>query len=212
MQDLTQFLMYFFTLAIAALLPGPGMTGLMFKTFIQGYQKASLMLLGLITSDVLFLLSSIFLIDYIHKLSPNFSFYMIFLCSFYLLYLSYQYWNFEDNLFNDQTQILDIKNSFSAYREGLFITLSNPKTISFYLALVPTVFGSQSLKEKSIVLIGLTVLTLLMIGSVYIFAALKIKKLLNNIWMQQILLKGLAFLMCFLALGMLYKELLVFIV
>ena len=67
MQDLTQFSTYLFTLAIAALLPGPGMTGLMLKTFTQGHQRALLMLLGLIIGDVLFLLSSIFLIDFIHK-------------------------------------------------------------------------------------------------------------------------------------------------
>ena len=211
MQDLTQFSTYLFTLVIAALLPGPGMTGLMLKTFTQGYQRALLMLLGLITGDVLFLLSSIFLIDFIHQLSPHFSFYMMLLCSVYLLYLSYRYWNFQDDLFNENTQILDIKTSFSAYQEGLLMTLSNPKTISFYLALVPIIFGSASLQEKTITLIGLTVLTLFTVGGLYIFAALKIKKLLNNKWIERILLKSLALMMCVLALAMLYKELHVFV-
>ncbi len=211
MQDLTQFSTYLFTLVIAALLPGPGMTGLMLKTFTQGYQRALLMLLGLITGDVLFLLSSIFLIDFIHQLSPHFSFYMMLLCSVYLLYLSYRYWNFKDHLFSENTAILNIKTSFSAYQEGLLMTLSNPKTISFYLALVPIIFGSASLQEKTITLIGLTVLTLFMVGGLYIFAALKIKKLLNNKWIERILLKGLALMMCVLAFGMLYKELHVFV-
>lgn len=212
MQDVSQFSTYLFTLAIAALLPGPGMTGLMFKTFVQGYQSALLMLLGLITGDLLFLTSSIFLIDYIQRISPHFSFYIMLLCSFYLLYLSYQYWRFQDDLFSEQPQNLSIQNSISAYQDGLLISLSNPKTISFYLALVPIIFGSQSLKEKSFVLIGLTILTLLIVGSVYIFAALKIRKFLNHPQIQQLLLKGLACVMCFLACAMLYKELRVFIV
>ena len=136
---------------------------------------------------------------------------MMLLCSVYLLYLSYQYWNFKDHLFSENTAILNIKTSFSAYQEGLLMTLSNPKTISFYLALVPIIFGSASLQEKTIVLIGLTILTLFIVGSLYIFAALKIKKLLNHMLIQKLLLKGLALMMCVLAFGMLYKELHVFV-
>jgi threonine/homoserine/homoserine lactone efflux protein len=60
MDYLAQFTTYIFTLSLAAILPGPGMTGLMFKTLTQGYKNGLIMLIGLITGDLIFLLTSIF--------------------------------------------------------------------------------------------------------------------------------------------------------
>ena len=53
------------TLFLAATLPGPGMTGLMFKTLSQGYRAGVVMLSGLITGDILYLTVSIFLLGYL---------------------------------------------------------------------------------------------------------------------------------------------------
>jgi threonine/homoserine/homoserine lactone efflux protein len=40
MENLAQFTTYILTLILAAILPGPGMTGLMFKTLTQVYLQA----------------------------------------------------------------------------------------------------------------------------------------------------------------------------
>lgn len=45
---------YIITLAIAALIPGPGMTGILFKTISKGPLQGLIMLLGLITGDLIF--------------------------------------------------------------------------------------------------------------------------------------------------------------
>lgn len=54
MEHLTQTMTYVLTLGLAAILPGPGMTGLMFKTLVQGYKNGLMMLCGLITGDITF--------------------------------------------------------------------------------------------------------------------------------------------------------------
>ncbi len=112
---------------------------------------------------------------------------------------------FNENLVQEQA-VLDVNKTFSTYRDGLLITLSNPKTISFYLALVPAIFGLNSLQQYSLLLIIITVITLSIIGSLYIFFSWKIKKILKNIKIQRILLKSLSLMMSFLAVVMLYKE------
>lgn len=200
-----QVVTYIFTLALAAILPGPGMTGLMFKTLAQGYKNGLMMLAGLITGDVIFLLISIFLISSFTQIFPNFSFYLILLASLYLLYLAYLFWVFKGDLLQTKNTHT-MKETLFSYRDGLLITLANPKTISFYLALVPAIFGSSSLQEKSLFLVPITVLTLAIIGSLYVFFSWRLKMVLSNIKIQNTLLKSLSIMMSLLALSMLYKE------
>ena len=207
MEYTNQFLIYFLTLCFAAILPGPGMTGLMFKALSQGYNAGVMMLLGLITGDIFYLTLSIFLLDFLNQWSPNFSIYLIVFSSLYLLYLSYQFWILKGDLLAVRS-VWNANQAMTAYRDGVLITLSNPKTISFYLALVPAIFGSVSLKGKSLFLIFVTILTLVLVGGLYIFCSFKLKSILKNIKIQRILLKGLALLMGFLAFSLLYKELL----
>ncbi len=71
MEHFTQLSTYIFTLFLAALLPGPGMTGLMFKTLSQGYQAGIVMLLGLMTADMIYLSASIFFIKLYQSTQPK---------------------------------------------------------------------------------------------------------------------------------------------
>lgn len=205
MDYLAQFTTYIFTLSLAAILPGPGMTGLMFKTLTQGYKNGLIMLIGLITGDLIFLLSSIFLLTSFAQFFPNFSFYLVLLSSMYLLYLAYSFWSFSGDLLQTQAPNIENETLFS-YRDGLLITLSNPKTISFYLAIVPAIFGEYSLKDQTFSLMIITVLTLTIIGGFYVFFSLGLKKFLRNLKIQKALLKGLSLMMFILALSMIYRE------
>lgn len=205
MDYLAQFTTYIFTLSLAAILPGPGMTGLMFKTLTQGYKNGLIMLIGLITGDLIFLLSSIFLLTSLTQFFPNFSFYLVLLSSMYLLYLAYSFWSFSGDLLQTQAPNIENETIFS-YRDGLLITLSNPKTISFYLAIVPAIFGAYSLKDQTFSLMIITVLTLTIIGGFYVFFSLGLKKFLRNLKTQKALLKGLSLMMFILALSMIYRE------
>ncbi|OAL76801.1 lysine transporter LysE [Acinetobacter sp. SFB] len=163
------------------------------------------MLIGLITGDLIFLLTSIFLLASLTQFIPNFSLYLVLLSSMYLLYLAYSFWSFNGDLLQTQAKNTVNETIFS-YRDGLFITLSNPKTISFYLAIVSAIFGVFSLKEQTFSLIIITVLTLAIIGGLYVFFSLGLKKCLRNLKIQRALLKGLSLMMFILALSMIYRE------
>ena len=93
---------------------------------------------------------------------------MVLLSSIYLLYLAYSFWSFNGDLLQTQAPNTVNETIFS-YRDGLLITLSNPKTISFYLAIVPAIFGAYSLKDQTFALMIITVLTLTVIGGFYVF-------------------------------------------
>jgi len=198
-----QMITYIFTLAFAAFIPGPGMIGIMLKTISQGKRNGWMMLFGLITGDIIYLSISIFMMTTITQINSRFTFYLTIGSSIYLLYLAYKFWIIKENLLEYS---LKINASFSSYRDGLLLTLSNPKTISFYFALVPTIFGSQSLPHLSIFLLLMTIMALMFVGSGYIIFSSQLKVKLTSVRIQQILLKILSSIMGLLALSMLYSE------
>ncbi len=133
-----------------------------------------------------------------HLLDGLFS--LIFICCAYayLYYLAFNLWRSKADLLissNIKNLPSHSKLVFSDYFNGLILTLSNPKTITVYLALVPSIFGSNF----SI---------LLLVGGIYIFAAINMKRFLGKRKNQQRLLKTRALLLALLASAMLLSEIL----
>ena len=210
---------YIFTLSIAAVIPGPGMLGLLFKTLLLNYKNALSMLFGLVTGDLIYLSISLFGLHYISQfMDSNIAVLLIGLACLYLFYLSFKLWHtqyFSISLPSHSNQFTAYKYSnstlYSDYTHGLLLTLSNPKTITFYLALVPSIFGAHlKLNHSSLILILIsTVFTLLLIGSLYIFSAQKMKILLDHPKHQKIVMKSISLIIFSVALSILYKQIIV---
>lgn len=205
MINLTTLGLYFVTLAIAALIPGPGMIALIFTTISGQYKNGFFMLLGLITGDLCYLAIAFFgLNSIVNLINPLFGFLLICCACAYLYYIAFKLWMYKEDLLNKSEsknysqghQVL-----FSNYLNGLSLTLSNPKTITFYLALVPSIFGpSLSLSPLSLfILIILTISTLLIVGGFYICSAFQMKKFLSTKKYQSIFLKSISLVMLSLA-------------
>ncbi|QIO05482.1 LysE family translocator [Acinetobacter shaoyimingii] len=197
--------LYIFSLGLAALIPGPGMTGLLFKTLSQNSKQAFLMLMGLITGDLIYLLFSIFGINLILKIYSSFFNFVLILSALYLIYLSCQFWLYDYSNALASTTKSSKNHKFSSYYEGLRLTLSNPKTISFYLALVPAIFSvHQKIPAHLFVLILIsTVFTLIIVGAAYIIFATKLKSKLHNPRVLHIVFKLTAIFMFGLAIKLL---------
>jgi threonine/homoserine/homoserine lactone efflux protein len=74
------------------------------------------------------------------------------------------------------------------------MTLGNPKTIAFYLALLPLAIDLESISVQSwtFVLVPLTALVLLVVGAVFIFGALSVRRVLSSDRAQKLLHRGAA--------------------
>lgn len=195
---------YAITLAAAALIPGPGMTGLMFKTLNQNSRKGFKMLAGLITGDLIFLSIALWGLSWIGTFFNGlFSHLLIAICSLYLLYLAYTLWRMPALQAHNSAQ----PESASDYVDGLLLTLSNPKTISFYLAMLPAILGTTQLELHLLLLIpAITLLTLLAAGSLYIAGAAQMQRWAHHPFIQRALLKGTALIMTAFAFSMIYPE------
>jgi len=87
--------------------------------------------------------------------------------------------------------------------------LVNPKTIAFYLALLPLVINleSVSLHTWGVVLVPLTIAVLFIVGGLFVLGAVRIRHLLASPRAQHYLFRGAALMMLGAALAMLAQNL-----
>lgn len=194
-------------LAVAAAIPGPGMTALVARSVNAGATTGFVMLAGLILGDLTYLSFAVFGLALLAK-----SFSMLFIlvkwgAMLYLGYLAYCFWTAEHQDMNEE-RTPKKKDFISAALSGYTITLGNPKTIAFYMALLPVVINLEhiSIQSWSMVLVPITILVLFAVGAVFILAALAVRKYLATKKAQTLLHRGAATAMLGAAGSMLMRE------
>ncbi|GAA0404686.1 LysE family translocator [Cocleimonas flava] len=193
MLELSQIFTYIAALAIAAAIPGPGMTALVARSVSSGALTGFAMLAGLILGDLTYLSFAVFGLAVLAK-----SFSVLFIivkwgAVIYLLYLAWQFWTADHQSLNE-TNIPKRKDLFSAGLSGYTITLGNPKTIAFYLALLPVIINLEMITIQSwaFILVPLTATVLLSVGAVFILGAIAVRHILSSKKAQKLLHRGAA--------------------
>lgn len=206
MLDLTQVITYSVALGIAAAIPGPGMAALVARSVNGGPATGFCLLFGLILGDLTYLSFAVFGLAMIAEYFNAFFQLVRWGAALYLCYLAWQFW-FAEHQAIEVGRPLNKQELLSAALSGLTITMGNPKTIAFYLALLPLVIklDAVSLQTWALVLVPLTVLVLLSVGAVFIFAALRIRHLLSGQRAQRKLFRGAATIMVAAAASMLVR-------
>ena len=191
--DHTQLLAYITALGIAAAIPGPGMTALVARTVSSGYKVGFAMLTGIILGDLVYLSFAIFGLA---TIAENFNLlFTVIRCGAlgYLCYLAWVFWHAEFEIIKFSPASKD-KDIIPSCVSGLAITLGNPKTITFYLALLPVVMDLQNISTQNLVtfLVPATVLILLVVGSIFVIGAGVVRQTLSTRNAQKIMYKGAA--------------------
>lgn len=193
MIDPAQTFAYITALAIAAAIPGPGMTALIARSIGSGAFTGFCMLLGLILGDLTYLSLGVFGLAMLAKTFSTL-FILVKWCAIaYLCYLAWQFWH-ADHQAIDSNSNSGKKGAITACLSGFSITLANPKTIAFYLALLPVIISVEnvSLQSWGLILVPLTILVLLSVGAVFILAAVSVRKSLSGKNAQRFLYRGAA--------------------
>ena len=198
---------YTIALGIAAAIPGPGITALAARSVGGGARAGFAMLGGLIIGDLLYLSFAVFGLAVIAQ-HFNAVFTLIrWTAIVYLVYLAWQFWTAKQyEMTDDNTKRGELS---TAAASGLAITLGNPKTIAFYLALLPLVIelDAISLGAWAGALVPLTVLVLLVVGGTFILGAVAVRELLSGARAQKRLHRGAAVAMAGAAGTMIFREL-----
>jgi len=204
----TQIISYIAALGLAAAIPGPGMTALVARSVSGGAITGFAMLAGLILGDLIYLSIAVFGLVVIAHTYTSIFMLINWAASLYLCMLALMFWRHQPKRI-DIDQKATKRELVSAGFSGLAITLGNPKTIAFYLAILPLVISldNVSLQIWGEMLVPLTVFVLLSVGAVFILAALRIRHLLTSTKAQRLLFRLAGFIMVLAAFGMVLKTL-----
>ncbi|MCX3308637.1 LysE family translocator [Pantoea vagans] len=208
MSTTAQVISYMAALGLAAAIPGPGMTALVARSVSGGAVTGFTMLAGLILGDLIYLSIAVFGLAVIaHTYNSVFTL-INWAASLYLCMLAWQFWCHKPQAINIDQKATK-RELASAWLSGLTITLGNPKTIAFYLAILPLVISldNVSLQMWGGILVPLTVFVLFSVGAIFILAALRIRHLLTSEKAQRLLFRSAGSIMMLAAIGMVIKTL-----
>jgi threonine/homoserine/homoserine lactone efflux protein len=177
---LTGFLAYSGALALAAAIPGPGVTALVARALGSGFRSSLFMSLGLILGDLTYLTAVVLGLALVAQ-----TFGIVFLAIKWLgvVYLAWLAWTFwTGGITAENVEAKMGRGGLAAsFLAGLTVTLGNPKTMIFYLAITPTIVDLKTLTLADYgVLVGLTVLVLLVVLVPYLVLAAKARWFLRT--------------------------------
>lgn len=174
-----EFLPYIIALSIACVIPGPGVTASVGTALGAGFWRALLFVSGIVIGDLCYLTFAVLGLTAIAAAFSGIFTLVKFASAAYLFFLAYKFWRGGVNPQNiEQSRG---KGRMATLLGGLFLTLGNPKTIIFYLALLPTVVDLEAVTLNTyLVLVILTILVLYAVCIPYIGLAARARAFLSN--------------------------------
>ncbi|WP_427928178.1 LysE family translocator [Agrobacterium cavarae] len=177
--SITTILAYAMALFIAAAIPGPGMTAIVARALGSGFRETFFMGLGLVLGDMVYLTAVILGLAFVAQTFQEAFMVLKFAGAAYLLYIAWKLWT--AGLLPQDLQAKKSTSIGMSFLSGLFITLGNPKTMLFYVALVPTLIDIRGIGlPEYALLIGLTFTVLMAVLLPYILLASKARALLKR--------------------------------
>ncbi len=134
---LASLLAYAAALGLAAAIPGPGIAALVGQSMGNGLRAALFLLGGIALGDVIYLTVAVAGLSAIAQAFSGVFLVVKVLGGLYLLWLAYKLWTSRSAM--TEVGATRLQSGLAAFLSGLSVTLGNPKTIIFYLALLPTV-------------------------------------------------------------------------
>ncbi|MCM2291612.1 LysE family translocator [Allorhizobium sp. BGMRC 0089] len=174
------FLAYCGALFVAAAIPGPGMTAIVARALGSGFRPTFFMGLGLILGDLTYLTAVIMGLAWLAQSFPAPFLVIKYAGTLYLVYIAWKLWT-AGLLPQDIEAKKSTGTSFSAFLSGLLVTLGNPKTMLFYVALAPTIIPLETIGMRDYaLLVGGTFITLMSVLLPYILLATRARALLKR--------------------------------
>jgi threonine/homoserine/homoserine lactone efflux protein len=163
------FTLFAFTVAyvVAVLVPGPGVAAIVARALGGGFASAVPMILGILVGDLIYLVFALFGLAAIATYFGPIFVIVRWGSAVYLLYIAWQFWTAKPG--REQLGPRQREPWVRTFLSGFALTMGNPKTIVFYLALLPTVvpLDHPITALGFLELTGIVVVVLLAIGSGY---------------------------------------------
>jgi len=155
--DLVTLVAFTIAYAIAVLVPGPGVAAVVARALGGGFSSAVPMVVGILAGDLIYLVFAVFGLAAIAAWFGPVFVIVRWAGAAYLVYVAWKFWTAKPG--NEQIGPKAEESWTRTFLAGLALTMGNPKTIVFYLALLPTVVPL----DKPMTALGFTELLLIVI-------------------------------------------------
>lgn len=162
-----------------AVTPGPGVFATTSRALSSGMRPALVVIAGIVTGDVVYLLLAVFGLSMIASALGQFFVVVRVLGGLYLIWLGVRMWfkSTSEPSLAVQAPI----SAQSSYVSGLVTTLSNPKVILFYGGFLPTFLDLSKLSALDIIaVLGIVTAVLASVMVCYAFAATRVRGLVTT--------------------------------
>lgn len=151
-----------FTIAysIAVLVPGPGVAAVVARALGGGFWGAVPMVIGILAGDLVYFVFAVFGLAAIATWFGPVFVVIRWAGAAYLLYIAYRFWTAKPGSEQMKPKNEDWWKTFLA---GFSLTMGNPKTIVFYLAILPTVVPLEEMTALAFAELTLIVVVVLLI-------------------------------------------------
>ena len=182
---------YAAALFIAAAIPGPGITAIVARALGSNFRETFFMGLGLVLGDMTYLTAVILGLAFVAQTFTGVFIVIKIAGALYLGYIAYKLWT--AGLLSQDIAARKSSSIGMSFLSGLLVTLGNPKTMLFYVALVPTLIDVNhiGLREYGILLIT-TFIVLLVVLIPYTLLASRARAMLKQPRALQALNRGAA--------------------
>ncbi|MEE9444438.1 MAG: LysE family translocator [Cocleimonas sp.] len=158
---------FFIAIFIFAITPGPGTFAILAQALRAGSWATLPMVLGIIFSDIIYLILSTFGLATIAENYGGVFTAIRFIGAAYLIYLGYKMWTAKvdtDFSVDNMQEKSKKKNWLSGLLQGFLISASNPKVILFYIAFLPTFIDLTVLNLSDVALLSVLTFFSLLAG------------------------------------------------
>lgn len=176
---LAGFIAYAGALAIAAAIPGPGVTALVARALGSGFRSSLYMAAGLVVGDLTYLTAVVLGLALVAQTFGTVFLVVKWLGVAYLAWLAWTFWH--SGITAETIEAKKGRRDFlTNFLAGLTVTLGNPKTMIFYLALTPTLVDLRTVTLHDFAILALVTTAVLLIVLVpYLVLAAKARSLLK---------------------------------
>ncbi len=177
---LAGFIAYSGALAIAAAIPGPGVTALVARALGSGFRSSLFMAFGLVLGDLTYLTAVVLGLALVAQTFGTVFLVIKWAGVAYLCWLAWKFWT--TGIAPADIGAERASGGFvGSFMAGLMVTLGNPKTMIFYLALMPTLVDMAAITVTDYGVLALcTVAVLLVVLVPYLVLAANARALLKS--------------------------------
>lgn len=149
---------YSTALTVAAVIPGPQIVAIVAHAVRSGYGRAASATAGMVLGDLIYLTTAL---AGLASIAEAFSLALLgikWAGVGYLCWLAYRFWTSPDSLNVAES---GARQSGSAFVSGILITIGNPKSVIFYVSVLPTVIDLREVEISDALLLLLVTAVIL---------------------------------------------------